>query len=175
MGRKCKLCTATQEIREEIEDLIKEGSSYESAADRAKMIGLEITHTSIERHWTKHVLKTETGKVSISNQNLADLCNKSISELRDMAGHAQAKSIAVKWMDIYAKTERGEYVSAREMKALQDLSPAIREVSERYLSDNGSNKDTRRYDEEKLKKARALYGLYDDAETDDETEADDET
>lgn len=51
MARQCKMCSAPKEIREKIEKSVLDGMPYKEAAEQAKQLGLNISPTSIQRHF----------------------------------------------------------------------------------------------------------------------------
>lgn len=54
MARKCILCGADKELRENIEEFIENGGSYTEAAEIAQKKGLEVSHASLQRHVENH-------------------------------------------------------------------------------------------------------------------------
>ena len=51
MARKCVICNVERsELRESIEGLIDDGGSYVEAAKMANDNGLDVSHTSVQRH-----------------------------------------------------------------------------------------------------------------------------
>jgi len=55
MARKCVICNVERsELRENIEGLIDDGGSYVEAAKMANDNGLDVSHTSVQRHIENH-------------------------------------------------------------------------------------------------------------------------
>lgn len=103
MPRKCLLCSADEELRSHIEQFVNEGNSYVDAAQYAKERGLDVSHTSIQRHIENHTqieyVSQLTGENSYQMEPIAepinfsdwdDLEGKLNSELREILGNLTA-------------------------------------------------------------------------------------
>jgi len=66
MARKCILCSADKDLRENIEEFIDDGGSYTEAADVAQQNGVNVSHTSLQRHIENHT------KINYIPQNESD-------------------------------------------------------------------------------------------------------
>ena len=69
MARKCVLCNSDNDLRENIEGFINNGGNYVDAAQLAQDKGLDISHTSIQRHIENH---TEIEYCSLISQSEPD-------------------------------------------------------------------------------------------------------
>lgn len=90
MTRKCKMCELPDEQREQIENAVREGHSFKEAAAFAKDIGVNISHTSIQRHYQQHLTDEERAPINTpifdpvdgSNwENVKEGINKNLQEL----------------------------------------------------------------------------------------------
>ena len=98
MPRKCLLCSADEELRSGIEQFVNKGNSYVDAARYAKERGLDISHTSIQRHIENHTqieyttendfgLQMDVVANPVEFENWDGLETRVNSELREILGN----------------------------------------------------------------------------------------
>ena len=98
MARKCLLCSAHDELRSHIEQFVNEGNSYVDAAQYAKERGLDVSHTSIQRHIENHTqieyVTQNTGENSYQMEPIAEPINfEKIDDLDQFIGEKLKKLI----------------------------------------------------------------------------------
>jgi uncharacterized protein with ParB-like and HNH nuclease domain len=98
MPRKCILCEADEELRSSIEQFVNEGNSYVDAAKFAKEHGLDISHTSIQRHIENHTqieyVTQNTGENNYQMEVIAEPINfEKIDDLDQFIGEKLKKLI----------------------------------------------------------------------------------
>lgn len=90
MTRKCKMCELPEEQRVQIENSVREGHSFKEAAAFAQDIGIDISHTSIQRHYQQHLTEKERAPMNtpifdpVDSSNWANVkegINKNLQEL----------------------------------------------------------------------------------------------
>ena len=98
MPRKCLLCSADEELRSHIEQFVNEGGSYVQASEYAKEHGLDVSHTSIQRHIENHThieyVSQLTGENSYQMEAIAEPIDfEKIDDLDQFIGEKLKKLI----------------------------------------------------------------------------------